>query len=409
MLPEHDPAACSPVWLHGTRSMTDSNPKVAYISVTIPGYKVWIVEALGRRYGRDFTMLHGTERQGTVPRDVGSAINISNNLLVRNRYLSVFGFEITWVPSLWWFVREKPNVIILVDNVRILSNYPIFLLARLRGTRIVFYGHGYDHQSTLGARRRLSRLIEGVRKFLLRRADAVIVYSDQGKQHLLENGIRCPVYVADNTLDTAPILEFHDNHDSQEVARAVRKQLGIPGSAFLITFLGRLIPEKRVEFMLDVIRRLALGRGLNVFGLIIGEGPRREELERYSKELPVLFAGYRSKERLWECVQASDVIFLPGMVGLAIIEAFCAGKPLITVRHDFHSPEICWLEHEKNGIFLEDFDLDAAEQRIARLMNNRDTLEELGRNARVSAETKCHPRVMEQAFFSAVEDRSPDA
>jgi glycosyltransferase involved in cell wall biosynthesis len=44
----------------------------------------------------------------------------------------------------------------------------------------------------------------------------------------------------------------------------------------------------------------------------------------------------------------------PGALGLGILDAFCAGLPLLTTRQSTHGPEIEYLQHEENGLLLDD-------------------------------------------------------
>jgi len=376
--------------------------KVAYISIIIPDYKVWIVEALGKIFGDRFTAIHGKERAGTVPRDVGEAINIRRNIVVRNRYLLIGNLEFTWIPSFWWTIRHDPDVVVLIDQVKIISNYPIHLWMKIRGRRVVYYSHGFNHQATLKNLSWLPRLVERIRLFNLRRASAIVVYDSRGKQHLLQNGVTCPIYASNNTLDTRPILQFYRDYDGETCGKVIRQELGIPTEAFVITFLGRLIPEKRVDFMIEVVKELSRRFGNAVCGLIIGDGPERERLQLLANGEQIIFTGYQSGDDLRRLLSMSDAIFLPGLVGLAIVEAFCAGKPFITVDHDFHSPEICYLHNGQNGVLIPSFNVNLAVDRIVHLMEDRRFFEQVSKNAAHTATTECGPEVMEKAFIEAI-------
>ena len=47
-------------------------------------------------------------------------------------------------------------------------------------------------------------------------------------------------------------------------------------------------------------------------------------------------------------------MLMPGLVGLAVIDAFVADTPLATTAIDFHSPEIAYLKHGVNGLISAD-------------------------------------------------------
>jgi glycosyltransferase involved in cell wall biosynthesis len=379
------------------------SPKVAFIFSTVPQYKVWIVEALGKHLGDAFFAIHGRERPGVVPRDVGEDIDIQNNLVVRNRYVTIGGIDLTWVPSIRWVHRERPDAVILIDQVKIISNIFVHLIMKLRGGKVLFYSHGFDHQAEVRRSGRVSRLIEKFRVMRLKWSDAVIVYDARGESYLRSRGVRQPILISNNTLDIYPILEYYETHRDEAAHRTLRERLDIDADSFVITYLGRMIPEKKIDFFLDTFAALHREYGDRVSALIIGDGPEMPRLRDLSRDLPVVFAGYQAGDDLRELLAISSVLFLPGMVGLAIIEAFCAGKPLVTVNHDFHSPEICYLRDGENGVLIPDFDVAAAVDRFRRLVEDKDLIARLGESARTTAGTDCRPEKMYEAFVEALE------
>jgi glycosyltransferase involved in cell wall biosynthesis len=48
----------------------------------------------------------------------------------------------------------------------------------------------------------------------------------------------------------------------------------------------------------------------------------------------------------------ADVFLLPGSVGLAILDSFAAGLPLLTTELRTHGPEISYLDHGHNGLII---------------------------------------------------------
>jgi L-malate glycosyltransferase len=46
----------------------------------------------------------------------------------------------------------------------------------------------------------------------------------------------------------------------------------------------------------------------------------------------------------------ADVFLLPGAVGLAILDSFAAGLPLLTTELSTHGPEISYLSNGSNGL-----------------------------------------------------------
>ncbi len=60
----------------------------------------------------------------------------------------------------------------------------------------------------------------------------------------------------------------------------------------------------------------------------------------------------RAREGIASC--ASRRSTEPGAVGLAILDAFAAGLPMVTTHCRGHGPEIAYLRQNENGLMTED-------------------------------------------------------
>lgn len=113
---------------------------------------------------------------------------------------------------------------------------------------------------------------------------------------------------------------------------ALRGGWGIPESAFVCLFAGKLVAKKRP---LDAIRGAALARDRRVHVLIAGDGELRGECEREARRLNVAthFAGFLNQSRIAEAYAAADVLVLPSdereTWGLVVNEAMAGGLPVI--------------------------------------------------------------------------------
>lgn len=70
------------------------------------------------------------------------------------------------------------------------------------------------------------------------------------------------------------------------------------------------------------------------------------------------------------------VFVMPGLVGLAILDAFAMQLPLVTTDCDVHSPEISYLKQGENGWMTQD-DPAAYAQAVVDLVQDHDRLERL--------------------------------
>jgi glycosyltransferase involved in cell wall biosynthesis len=122
--------------------------------------------------------------------------------------------------------------------------------------------------------------------------------------------------------------------DAGLARREIRGRLGIPEDAFVVTFAGKLIPLKCPLHLLDAVFR-CVQRGLNVWGLIVGEGPERERLEAFIAERKmknVVLAGFVNQSSIGKYFAASETLaFMSSRDAhpLTVPEAGCFGCPAI--------------------------------------------------------------------------------
>jgi glycosyltransferase involved in cell wall biosynthesis len=119
---------------------------------------------------------------------------------------------------------------------------------------------------------------------------------------------------------------FHPYHDQI----AVRNRFEL-SKKYLLTYVGRLAPEKDVHTLLEVSRHLPKEFSNSIDWLIIGDGPLREELERKAPD-NMNFTGYLQGKRLAEVYSASDLFIFPSATetfGNVVLEALASGTPVI--------------------------------------------------------------------------------
>ena len=137
-------------------------------------------------------------------------------------------------------------------------------------------------------------------------------------------------------------------------SRKFRQSLGFDDHDVVVCWVGRLVPEKRIDIFCEVVRRLAQ-RNIPFRALVIGAGPCEEEV----KALPnTTFTGWLAGDDLAVAYASADVFLFPSAVetfGNVTLEAAASGLPLIVdsgcsghlVRHGI------------NGFACEDGDVDA--------------------------------------------------
>jgi glycosyltransferase involved in cell wall biosynthesis len=130
-------------------------------------------------------------------------------------------------------------------------------------------------------RLRLKRLARHCEVRICSQADAVIVVSTPLKQYLVEQGVAADrIVVMPNGADPARFRP-----DAESAAR-VRASHGIPQDAVVAGFSGILRPWHGVDLMLRAIAGVRTA-GAPVHGLIVGDGPSLQELQRLAAELGI--------------------------------------------------------------------------------------------------------------------------
>jgi glycosyltransferase involved in cell wall biosynthesis len=113
-----------------------------------------------------------------------------------------------------------------------------------------------------------------------------------------------------------------------------RRTLGLPAEGPVVGFLGRLVPVKGVDILIDAVAMLAEPLTL----LVAGDGPERGRLVERAQNVRAIFPGALSGASLGAFWAAIDVFVLPS-VNLAsgrtegtptvVLEALAAGVPVI--------------------------------------------------------------------------------
>lgn len=170
---------------------------------------------------------------------------------------------------------------------------------------------------------------------------------------------------------------------------AVPKQEARPRAARIVTTVANLRPGKGHDVLLKAAARL-VRRVPDIRFRIIGDGPRRRDLERQTAALRIAshvdFLGYRSD--VPELLRSSDIFALPSFMEAspnALIEAMAASVPIVATRVG-GIPEA--IEHERNGILVPPGDDRALAAGIARLMKRPQIAARLADAARQTAASR---------------------
>ncbi|MBS4189936.1 glycosyltransferase family 1 protein [Bacillus sp. FJAT-49705] len=119
---------------------------------------------------------------------------------------------------------------------------------------------------------------------------------------------------------------FHPYYDRF----AVRQQYRIR-KKYILTYVGRLAPEKDVKTLLEVVKLIPDEVNENIQWVIVGDGPLKEQLQN-SAPKNMSFVGFLKGKALAEVYSASDLFVFPSPTetfGNVVLESLASGTPVI--------------------------------------------------------------------------------
>jgi 1,2-diacylglycerol 3-alpha-glucosyltransferase len=192
----------------------------------------------------------------------------------------------------------------------------------------------YAHYINKGS---LQPYVEGmIKKFVkihCNSAHTVIAPSLKAKEALVSYGINKKIEV----LPTGINLERFETRLAEGDTAALRTSLGFKADDFVVLYLGRLAEEKNIP---AILKGLADTKHPSIKMLVVGDGPKRKELETLSQELglaeKVRFAGAQPMDRVPLFYHTADLFVSASDTetqGLTIFEAMASRVPVL-VKHD---------------------------------------------------------------------------
>jgi glycosyltransferase involved in cell wall biosynthesis len=243
----------------------------------------------------------------------------------------------------------RSDLVIIDEGNRFLLNHLLLLLSRLGLRRVAFWGLGVNRQVDA------IRFSEWYRRCTLNWTCWWFAYTKGTARYLESQGVPgSRITAVQNSADTRGISEGVARLSSHDKL-ALRARLGISPLGRVGIFCGILEESKKLPFLLES-SRIIKSRipGFNL--IIIGDGPQRTLVQQLGQDLPwVHLVGPKFGEEKAEFMATSDVFLLPGRVGLAVLDAFAAGLPMLTTRIPIHGPEIEYLEEGVNGLMSDPY------------------------------------------------------
>lgn len=240
---------------------------------------------------------------------------------------------------------------------------------------------GDSHLATPRSRLK-QRVKDQVYRAFLSRFDGYLAVGQMTRAYYLHYGADPRrIFFAPHAVDNDFFACRADALRSQRAA--LRDRWGLPEDAVVFAAVGKLIARKRPWDILCAIEAAA-PRAPRLWGLMVGDGPLRAEIETAARarHLPIAFTGFLNQTELPEAYVASDCLLLASdddTWGLVINEGMASGLPALVSDVVGCAPDL--VLPEQTGQQFPCGSVRALASQLARLGCTPETLAAWGKQA----------------------------
>lgn len=322
------------------------------VNASSHGARVLIVEEYIPEYRRRFfemldeALTPKSIRLGVAVGSPGPAVAVEDGVpalamvrAVPARSVSIAGRKLTF-RRLSELAADS-DIVIVDQALRHLENY-LLLLRQGHGPRVALWGHG---KRLVKPATRLERLVE---RRITKSAHWFFAYTQRGADHVAASGFPLDrITIVQNTFDVDDLATLR-NEVTQHEQKLLRAELDLP-TQHVCLYVGALSAPKRIGFLLEACSLVA--KRIPDFTLVIaGDGPERHLVEGSLAFHPWLrYVGRALGREKAKLGAVSDVLLMPGAVGLVAVDSFALQTPIITTFWPYHGPEVDYLENDVNA------------------------------------------------------------
>ncbi len=375
--------------------------KVCFVMSGVPHYVTLLLNKLSADHGVEITLIKPAVRSQSVGSGVHEDASQRQFRLVElEEYTTWYGKP--FLRGMRETLAEiRPNVIILgwpyVLQVAMSRSFWNFL--KNNGTRFVYrdipfnmppWGKVRDYYfgdkvlsedfSSAGGKTWPGFLrfwlTAAVRRMYIRRAAAHVMYTEEAYEIIGSYGVaREKIFVTANSPDTDELLAAFE--------RVKKMPLILPENPHRLIHIGRLVKWKRVDLILESVRRLQ-SKFPDIELVVVGKGPEEDSLRQQADALGVagrvrFVGGVYDPVVLGQYLHASAIYVLAGMGGLSINDAMCFAKPVICSVADGTEKRL--VREGINGLYFTNGDADSLTERLDDLLSNLARLDLFGANS----------------------------
>jgi glycogen(starch) synthase len=222
--------------------------------------------------------------------------------------------------------------------------------------------------------------IDGIEWWAAYEASRVVVTSHSMKRENCDH-----FHLPWDKVDVIPNAIDVTNYNASVDRGAVRARYGVGWGEKMVLCVGRLVPQKGIEYFIRAIPTIAQRYPEAKF-IIVGEGWSRAYLEDAAQSTghrrKILFTGFISDAEVIALMTSADVLVIPSIYepfGIVALEGMATGVPVVASQVGGLAEVI---EHDRTGIFVYPRNPESIAWGVDRILSNYDHAKWLTQNAR---------------------------
>lgn len=338
-----------------------------------------------------------------MPKNVYVVPRELNHVLYNNDFLDCAAEEISGVPGI---IYQRTSI----------ANYCGVKVSRQLGLPLIVEYNGSEGwlSRNWGTPFLFSGAVDAVEEVSLKHAHMIVTVSEPLREELQSRGVPDErILVHPNGVD---LQVFSPSRYSDTEIAELRKSLDIPVDGILVTFVGTFGPWHGAEILAHAAKKLLSGSDNNsLYFLFIGDGVRRETVERIASDLieakRVVLTGLMPPSEIPRYLAASDILTAPTIenpdhstffgsptklfeymaTGRAVV-ASGLGQILDVLEKSPYAEELCEqmdaVNHDACGVLIRPGNTDDLVNAIRITASDSELRAQLGKNARKRVEDR---------------------
>lgn len=262
--------------------------------------------------------------------------------IIRIRSIRFWGLKRTAIPISFFNVQKINRYLKKIKPDLIHIHHPLLLgkFGLKKGLDykipVVFTFHTlykrYGHYFPFN----LSIFKQEIQKYILEcanRSNLVIAPTKLIADYLESEGVKNKIAVMPSGID---IKKYNQSFSSAELEK-FKKQLGIAVSSKVLLYVGRITPEKNIDFLIKVVKKIVKIRK-DVVLIMVGDGILLNSRKRLTRKLKlnqnIIWTGLQPYEKLPLFYGIADLFLFPSRTdtqALVLYEALASGLPVVAI------------------------------------------------------------------------------